>query len=201
MITLVWLGVIAVVVVGVVLVVRQSQGRLTNQGDRAQLPSLARTIFTLEVGDIVQYMGTDWVVEGKLTYDSNGYTWLEYLLQDGDRLRWLSVEEDDQVEVNFLEPTQGLDIPSTPPTHLTFGGVAYRQVEAGTARMTRVGTTLNRQAEQCRYFDYAASDDASDHQVLSVEDWEGDLEITVGTRIRPTALTLLPGDGRRVYGV
>ncbi|HEY9748329.1 MAG TPA: DUF4178 domain-containing protein [Allocoleopsis sp.] len=197
MLTLVWLGVIAIVIVGVVLVVRQSQGHLPSQGDRAQLPSLDRTIFTLQIGDIVQHMGTDWVVEGKLTYDSNGYTWLEYLLQDGDRIRWLSVEEDDQVEVNFLEPTQGLDIPNTPPTQLTFGGIAYRQVEAGTARMTRVGTTLNRQAEFCRYFDYAASDD----QVLSVEDWAGDLEVTVGTRIRPTALTLLPGDGRRVYGV
>jgi len=47
MITLVWLGVIAVVVVGVVLVVRQSQGRLPNQGDRAVSANTAKSFYNL----------------------------------------------------------------------------------------------------------------------------------------------------------
>ena len=70
---------------------------------------LFRSVFNLQVGDIVQYMGIDWVVEGKLTYTVDEYSWMEYMLQDNNDIRWLSVEEDDTVEVALLEATNQLD--------------------------------------------------------------------------------------------
>jgi hypothetical protein len=108
------------------------------------------------------------------------------------------VEEDDRVEVLWLEPITDLEISGDPPKTLTYAGVTYQQTEAGTATMTRLGTTLNKQAQHCRYYDYVSSSGAGD-RVLSVENWQGDLEVTCGQRIRPSFLTLLPGDGRRVY--
>ena len=63
--------------------------------------------------------------------------------------------------------------------------------------MTRVGTTLRKTAERCEYFDYRGTDD----NVLSIEIWDGEVEVTVGYQINPRSLNLLPGDGRRVYGV
>lgn len=193
MLTLVWIAVIATVGIAIALVIRQ-QKRLTHRQQPA-LVSLNRTVFTLQLGDIVQYDAADWVVEGCLTYNSGGYTWLEYLLQDGDRLRWLAVEEDDIVEVYWLEPYTDLEISGTPPRQLTVAGITYKQTEAGTARLSRQGRTLNRQAEVCHYFDYAGTAD----RVLCVEDWMGEIEVTIGQRIRPSMLRLLPGDGRRVY--
>lgn len=192
---LVWIGIIAIVSAGIVLLVLQQRGTLPGTGGSRHLPPVERTVFTLEIGDIVQYMDTDWVVEGRLTYEDNDYSWFEYLLQDGERIRWLSVDEDDRVEVALLEPTTQLEVSQQPPKQLTFAGETYRCVESGRAKMTRIGTTLRRTGEHCQYFDYQGSND----QVLSIENWDGEIEVTVGQRINPRMLSLLPGDGSRVY--
>ena len=49
------------------------------------------TVFTLQLGDIVQYDNIDWVIEDKLTYNDDGWEWIEYLIQDGDRSGFLHV--------------------------------------------------------------------------------------------------------------
>ncbi|MBD2461935.1 DUF4178 domain-containing protein [Oscillatoria sp. FACHB-1407] len=195
MLPLIWIGIIAIAIVAVILVMRQAQGKSLSPRKATPALPMQRTVFTLQVGDIVQYEGADWVVEGQLTYNSQGYVWLEYLLQDADQIRWLSVEEDDQVEICWLKPLAGLEISRTPPQQITVANVVFQLEESGTAQMTHLGATLNRQAQHCRYFDYSGAD----HQILSVEDWDGDIEITIGHKIRPSALLLLPGDGRHVY--
>lgn len=193
--TYIWLVILATLVIGVLLLLRQQQAKPSLPGVRLPKPRLQPTLFTLEIGDIVQYLETDWVVEGKLTYDDRGYTWLEYLLQDGDRRQWLSVDEDDTVTIALLEPTTELEVGINPPRQLTFAHHIYVLVESGTAQMTRTGSTLNRQAEHCHYFDYKGPDD----HVLSIENWDGDLEVTVGYQIEPTLLRFLPGEGQSIY--
>lgn len=197
MLGLFWLGAILIVAAAATLFVMQQRGMILTGKNSKELPSLERNIFNLQVGDIAQYMSRDWVVEGKLTYNVGGYIWFEYLLQDDNDIRWLSVDEDDRVEVAFLEPTDRLEVSQTPPKQLTFADDTYRRVDSGMAKMSRVGTTLRKTAERCEYFDYEGSND----NVLSIEIWDGEVEVTVGYRINPRSLTLLPGDGRRVYGV
>ncbi|MGF1536902.1 MAG: DUF4178 domain-containing protein [Elainellaceae cyanobacterium] len=153
------------------------------------------SIFDMRIGDIVQYAGRDWVVEGKLVYNDDGFSWLEYMLQDDNDIRWLSVEEDDWVTVSLLNSVNSLDVSTTPPQELTFEGVAYRRVESGTAQMRREGNPRRPDIEQCRYFDYEGPED----RVLSVEDWDGDIEVTAGTVIAPRSLVILPGQGNSVY--
>ncbi|NEQ98173.1 MAG: DUF4178 domain-containing protein [Cyanothece sp. SIO2G6] len=185
--------IVVIVVLAVIL--------LTQQGQSASVPAkppsspAERTLFDLQLGDIVQHEGTDWVVEGQLTYDEAGFQWYEYLLQDGDRRRWLAVEEDDWVDVQLLEPLTSLDISANPPQELTVNDRVYRLVGSGTARMTRKGRLDRPNAETCRFYDY----DGPDNKVLSVEDWNGDIEVSVGDRINPQSLTILPGDGQSVY--
>ncbi len=197
MLALLWLGVIVIVAVAATLFVLQQRGVILAGKKSKELPSLERNIFNLQIGDIVQYMGRDWVVEGKLNYNVGGYIWFEYLLQDHNDIRWLSVDEDDRVEVAFLEPTDRLEVSKNPPKQLNFADETYLRVDSGMAKMTRIGTTLRKTAERCEYFDYRGSDD----NVLSIEIWDGEVEVTVGYQINPRSLTLLPGDGRRVYGV
>lgn len=192
-----WIVILVLAILGVFLYWQQQQGKsLPFASPPAALPSLERTVFTLEIGDIVQHLGSDWIVEGKLTYNDQGYTWLEYLLQDGSKRQWLSVEEDDVVEITWLEPTSALDIGGQPPTQISFADHIYQQKGAGTAQMTHQGSTLNRTAQTCQYYDYQTPDG----KVLSIENWNGDIEVTVGQKIHPSVLTLLPGDGRRIYG-
>jgi Domain of unknown function (DUF4178) len=183
------------IIIGAVIVIQRQPSILKESKKRQQLLSEERTVFNLKIGDIVQYIDKDWVVEGKLTYRDNGYTWFEYLLQDDNEIRWLSVDEDDRVEVAFLESTNFLDVEGTPPKQLSFVGDTYQQKEKGQATMSRTGTTLRRTAQICQYFDYEGQND----KVLSIEFWDGEYEVTVGQRINPRALILLPGDGRSVY--
>lgn len=195
MLTWIWLGIVLITIVGGVLVYLQNQDLLKGAAKPKELPSLNRNVFNLQIGDIVQYQGSDWVVEGKLTFNEDGYIWIDYILRDQDFVRWLSVEEEDRVEVCWMEPISDLEISGHPPQQLTYAGMTYHQENSGTARMTQLGAVLNKQGQTCHYYDYSGSDD----RVLSVEDWNGDIEITVGRQIRPSSLTFLPGDGRKVY--
>ena len=194
MLPFIWIGIVLTVLLALFLIVKQK--RLKTLRNRENLPS-SPNLFNLQIGDIVQYLGDDWVVEGKLTYDDEGYIWFEYMLQDGERLRWLSVEEDDLVEVTWLEPVNTLEFSGTPPQQLTWAGEFYRCVDSGIAKMSRVGTIQRRQAEECRYYDY----EGAEGKFLSLEDWGGEIEVTVGQRIRPSSLSFLPGSGNSVYRV
>jgi Domain of unknown function (DUF4178) len=194
----IWIAIGLLAILGTGLVIRQAQRSFISDKTANQGASLLRrNVFTLQLGDIVQWAGTDWAVEGRLTFHEGGYEWFEYMLQEGDRLAWLTVEEDDIVEVYWMETVTDIELNRDPPPTLDYQNVTYRQTSSGVAEMTRIGTTLNKQAERCRYFDYASSDS---NQCLGVEIWEGDVEISVGQRIRPSSLRLLPGDGQRVYG-
>ncbi len=154
-------------------------------------------LFNLEIGDFVQHFGVDWAVEAKLTYNDGGDIWLEYMLQDGDRLCWLSVEEDDTLEVTLTTTVNDLDVRSNPPERLTYNDMEFRLVESGTASMTRIGNLRSRPAERCHYYDY----EGEAHRVLSIEDWGGDIEVSVGQKIPPSSLTFLPGTGQSVYNL
>lgn len=185
------------VAVAALLLAVQRSRRLRHQRQR-RLALRERTLFDLQLGDIVQADGRDWVVEDRLVYEEEGFQWLEYLLRDGNDGRWLVVNEDDWLEVSWLEAVPF--VPPLPlPRQLDWQGQAYTLREQGQATVTARQRTLNRQPGGCRYADYVAAGG----RVLCVELWgqgeDQEAEVTAGTRIEPASLTLLPGDGRSVY--
>jgi Domain of unknown function (DUF4178) len=183
---------IIVLIVGfVVLQQRQLGGSIP----APELPSLNRNVFSLQIGDIVQYDLRDWVVEGKLIYTEEGFSWFEYMVQDGDDICWLAVSEDDTVEVSWLQTVTDLEISGTPPQTIAYNGVTYEQEDDGVASMKRIGTVQRKRAELCRYYDY----EGPGRLVMSIENWDGEIEVSIGRSIRPSELTLLPGSGETVY--
>jgi len=187
--------IIVLILLGIYFLLRQRQAepQSTEEDNAPQ----HRNLFNLQLGDIVEYFDRDWIVEGKLIYEEDGFQWIEYLLQDQQDIRWLSVEEDDRIEVSWLQPTRNLDIPRNPPNPLTFDKETYYCVDSGVANMTRQGSVMNRNAEQCRYFDYES--ETEDEKVLSVEDWNGEMEVTYGNSISPDNISIFPGEGESVY--
>jgi hypothetical protein len=182
--------------------------------ESARPPALeARHLFNLRIGDIVQAQGRDWVVEDRLLYEQpGGFQWLEYRLQDGSDSRWLSVCEDDELEISWLRSADpaALDNPkalrNAVPERLHWAGRAYRRIEKGAATLRADARVMNRRVGLCTFADYEAvgAADGPD-RLLSVEWWggggdpAGEIEITVGDRLDAGALALLPGDGRSVY--
>lgn len=188
-----------IVLAAVLLLMRQRRRRLRAGGGGQPLRD--RTLFDLQPGDIVQAGDGDWAVEDVLTYDQQGFEWLEYLLIDGQRRRWLVVCEDDALEVSWLETVHPDPLPTWPlPSRIHWQGVEYERCEQGSAAVTASERRINNRMGRCRFHDYRGPDDRE----LAIEVW-GDppesmeLEITAGRRIDPRSLTLLPGDGRRIH--
>ncbi len=160
------------------------------------------TVFNLELGDMVEHTGTTWVVEAVVVYDCEGYKWHEYLLSAGSdpsEDRWLSVEEDDRVEVTLVavvpkDAVEGVVAGRAPPRELTYEGKTYRQTEAGEATVTRRLRSGGTEQRKVRFHDYATAGGG----VLGVEDWGSDREVTAGQRVSPSSLTLYPGSGDAV---
>ena len=176
--------------------------RRSAQSRREVATNRELTLFDLRVGDIVQHDATDWVVEDRLVYRQGEFSWLEYLLRDGEQSLWLVVNEDDNLVVTLeREIDLPLSLDAKPPSQLELDGRVYRLSERGTADVTAEQRRVNRRLGSCQFFDYRSGSSA----VLSIELWgntatgAGELEVTVGERIRPLSLSLLPGDGQSVY--
>lgn len=187
---------VLLVLAWVVLALQRSRRRLASRSASRLLRD--RTLFDLQLGDIVQVDSRDWVVEDRLLYAEDGFQWLEYLLRDGEQARWLVVCEDDWLEVSLLE-TVAFRPPRPLPKELNWQGQAYTLREQGQASVTATLRTLNRRPGSCRYADYVGAEG----RVLAVELWgvgeDQEAEVSAGRRIEPSSLTLLPGDGRSVY--
>lgn len=163
-----------------------------------------RTLFNLQVGDVVQHESRDWIVENTLVFDQGNFQWQEYYLRDGHEGVWLVVVDDDRIELSWMHEVPPEEVPVLVPLQdeLVYKGIRYRLAEKGFANYRKTSRG-SRQEGPCRFHDYVAPLD----RVLSVEIYsasgsradDGELELCVGARITPESLTLLPGDGRSVY--
>ena len=147
-------------------------------------------LMQLKIGDIVSHFGTDYMLEGKLTYWEDGYTWITYMLVDGPNKRWLAVEDDDGLEVSLWDEIRDLPLNNPPPEFIDYQGERFRMVEGGDARVNQEGKTGNKTGLQTRYFEYDGEGDSS----ISVEVWGNSVEVSIGKVINPAELDILPGD-------
>ena len=148
------------------------------------------TMTSLRINDIVSYFGTDYIVDGRLDFWEDGYTWVTYMLVDGDEVKWLSAEEDDRLEVTLWEEVDDLVLHDA-PEYIEYRGMNFRMTERGSARVTQKGRTKNKQGLNVEYYEYEAQ---GDEWLLSVERYAGSYEVSFGKQIRPEALEILPGD-------
>ena len=169
---------------------KKANKKLSKKSQKA-LPKGPRNLLNLQVNDIVSHFMTDYMVEGKLIYSEDGDEWYDYMLVDGDKTVWLSVEDDDRLEVSLFHEIDDLNFTSKPPEFITYQGLKYELEEWGKARVTRVGQTGTKQGMSCKYFEY----EAPGGKYMSIEQWgEGSFEVSIGEDIRPNELEILPGD-------
>ena len=99
-----------------------------------EMRALHGDVRRLAPGDVVNYELVDWIVERTMDFDQDGFRWVEHMLTDTDtgRKRWLSVEDDDGLEVAIYERIRNPDL--TPDSRtLVHDGVTYQRDERGTA--------------------------------------------------------------------
>ena len=178
---------------------QHEQAQKPRQGD---IPE-HRTLFNLQVGDVVQRDMRDWIVESILEFNQSGFQWREYYLRDGEEGVWLVVVDDDRLELSWMHqvPPHEVSINFPLRDRLVYEGISYRLEEQGLAQYQRISRN-SKQGGPCRFHDYAAEGG----RVLSVEIYvqdasvdTGEIELCLGERITPESLSILPGDGRSVY--
>lgn len=144
----------------------------------------------LAPGDAVAYDGIDFLVDRTIHLDEEGFTWKEHMLSDAvtGRKLWLSVEDDDGLEVSVWQRLTGADL-EPGPSSLTHDGVTYQRDEQGRAsfRVEQTGGATS-ESGTMEYADYAAGD-----RLLAFERYgTGSWEVSTGQTISEHVLDVYP---------
>jgi hypothetical protein len=155
---------------------------------------------TLKAGDMVEYLGERLFVRGSLRLTQGGYSWSEHYLDamDGTAAgrRWLSVEEDPDLEVVLWTEYLGGDGLKPADRTITVEGVTYHRTEHGTATYRSEGTTGLGETGRVEYADF----DGPGGRCLAFERFlggqgRGTWEVSLGERVPAGTLTIYPGGG------
>src|SRR5688572_2434757 len=142
----------------------------------------------ITIGDVLRFEWRDFIVRGSITFDQDGFLWQEHLLDDVEVKRWLSVEDDEGLEIAFWTAIKGAGLQPGPQT-IEYGGKTYELDEKGSARFTAVGTTGTGPNGRVEYYDYEAG-----AELLAFERYgEGDWEVATGRTVGEFELDIYPG--------
>lgn len=157
---------------------------------KKERPVIKRTVHNLQIGDIVSYNLEDYLVVGYLVYEDSGWRWKDYHLKSGNKHLWLSVEQDDELELGMFEMIP-MPMSSRPGNKISHGGKTYYLDEASDARIVTVeGEVGAAPGQWVNYWDFW---DEAEEECISVEEWDGDFEVSLGRPVEPYELEILAG--------
>lgn len=187
-----YLVVVILVLVAVVVYLAYRSGSASRRSQRAPIDPLRKDSGGIDprrikVGDIVGHDGHDFMVRGTITLDQDGFVWWEHHLDDVSIRRWLSVEDDEELELCLWE---GVLAPELAPgaASLNHGGAAYALAEQGRAHYTSAGATGTAPTGEMEFYDYAAGDRRLSFERYGGETWE----VSVGTVVNERSLDIYP---------
>ena len=143
---------------------------------------------TIKVGDVIAHEGHDFLVRGTLAFDQDGFVWHEHHLDDTTTRRWLSVEDDEELELCLWQSVSAPDL-QPGAGELAYEGTTYRREEQGRATFTATGSTGTAPSGTVEFVDYTAGD-----RRLSFERFAatGDWEVGIGQVVNERTLDIYP---------
>jgi hypothetical protein len=143
----------------------------------------------LHLKDVVSYAGTDYLVEGLITYRVGRRKRVLARLVDGARVLWMEplVGELDE-RVLFLKEVHDLDMTAPPPANIYYKGQTYLRVLAGQAQVATSGRTPGRISGTCEVWRYRAAGDT----FIQIEAWPDGLVVLAGPSAHQGMLQILP---------
>ncbi|WP_017590291.1 DUF4178 domain-containing protein [Nocardiopsis ganjiahuensis] len=143
----------------------------------------------IKAGDMIDW-GTErtWI-RGTLRLSEGGYVWSEHFLEVEGGKRWLSVEEDPDVELALW--TGRPDLTMVPQgKSIELEGVTYKLEEKGSGSYRSEGTTGLKAEGGMDYADY----ESADGKLLAFERFDhGSWEVSTGEKIHAGTFTIFPG--------
>ena len=143
----------------------------------------------LHLKDVVSYSGTDYLVEGLVTYRLGRRKQVLARLVDGQRVLWMEpLSHDLDERVLFLEEVRDLDMTTPPPANIYYKGRTYLRVLAGQAEVATSGRTPGRVPGTCEVWRYRAAGDT----FIQIEAWPEGLVVLAGPSAHQGMLQILP---------
>lgn len=143
----------------------------------------------LHLKDVVSYAGTDYLVEGLISYRVGRRKRVLARLADGRRVLWMEPPSDDLHErVLLLEEVHDLDMTTPPPANIYYKGRTYLRVFAGHAQVATSGRTPGRSPGTCEVWRYRAAGDT----FIQIEAWPDALVVLAGPSAHQGMLQILP---------
>lgn len=158
----------------------------------------------LNVGFVFDYDLSSWEVIEAYRYDwGDNYFSMEYKVNNGESTRYLSVEEDDEVEISLVEKIKVGSINRTlnatlcqnqePPQELVYNGVVYylEGERSGYFNDIARGSSW----EEMREWSF---EDESGKQQLTIEQWDDkEFEASSGVEIKEFEISNILPSGKR----
>ncbi len=152
-----------------------------------------RTIHTVQPGDVVSHLSTDYLVEGVLSLDDDGRQTRLYRLADGARVRWLGARPGDDHPF-LLDEATDLAIEPNGPQEIVHRGMPFRLAARASANATSAGSVgPNRDGARVELWEYVGGGAA---RILAIA-WPARVEAFAGERLEPHFVELLPGEQSR----
>ncbi|WP_461000954.1 DUF4178 domain-containing protein [Streptomonospora sediminis] len=142
----------------------------------------------LKAGDMLDFGAERTWIRGTLRLSEGGAVWAEHFLEVENGRRWLSVEQDPDLQMALWTGRPDLEL--TPHgREVELEGVRYRLTERGSASYRSEGTTGLRAEGGMDYADYEAADGSG--RLLSFERFDhGRWEPSTGTPLNRAAFTV-----------
>lgn len=152
-------------------------------------PQEKRTLLTMQVGDIVSVEDVDYEIQAVIKFNDHGWKWVEYKLKDARTTYWLSVEQDDDIEISLFEEV--VAVTKEIPDKIDYKGTMYYMQEGSDAKVEDFTGKINIvRGEEVDYYEYC---DEDDEKLLSIEIWNGEIEMSVGRWIEDFNVEIFPG--------
>ncbi len=143
----------------------------------------------IKASDMIDWGNERTWIRGSLRLSEGGYVWAEHFLEVEGGRRWLSVEEDPDLQLSLWNARPDLDLVPQGKV-MEVEGTKYELQEKGSGSYRSEGTTGLKPEGGLDYVDY----EAEDGSLLAFERFDhGSWEASTGSKIMPGTFTIYPG--------
>ena len=159
------------------------------KGSKKKEVPIERNLMSILPGDIIMYFGEDYEVTATVEWVEDGYSWKEYKLTNKGKAFWISAEIDDgEVSAGFYEVVEDIDFHEN-KKELKYRDMVFKFEEKGKAQGV-LTSKLGKQNYKCKYYQYETEDGS---QKISIEDYDGEMEMSIGEDLKQNEVNILPG--------
>lgn len=149
---------------------------------------MTKSVFEVEVGDIVSVYNQDFITDQVYRLDAGSASITNYRLKDGSEVKWFAIRKQEESDSIFLGEEVVLQI-EQPEDTIKVAGLTYKQVKNASGRAIGTSDMGYPRYLNMEYFDYVA--ESGDFYIFVQKSDDGIVAFT-GEPVIPSAVMVFP---------